>query len=37
MEPPCHTNNNMELQPNPAYDTDGKVIVGDDPAYESTN
>ena len=31
---PSHTTNNMELQPNPAYGTIGKVTMDDNPAYE---
>jgi len=34
---PSHaiTKNNLELQPNPAYDTSNKVIMDTNPAYES--
>ena len=30
-----HTANDMVLQPNPAYGASGKVIMDDNPAYES--
>ena len=32
---PSHTTNDVELQPCPAYDTSGKVIMDNNPAYES--
>ena len=35
IHPPSHTTNDMELQPNPAYGTSDKVIMDNNPAYES--
>ena len=32
---PSHITNDMELQQNPAYGTSGKVVMDDNPAYES--
>jgi len=33
--PPSHTTNDMELHPNPAYDTSDKVKMDNNPAYKS--
>ena len=35
VNPPSHTTNDMELQQNPAYVTSDKVIMDNNPAYES--
>ena len=35
VQPPSHTTNDMELHPNPAYDTSDKVKMDDNPAYKS--
>ena len=36
VDPPCNpiTKNDLELQPNPSYGTNHKVIIDTNPAYE---